>query len=712
MDAITAPSRDLVSGDQAILTSTFYALIDDQARRRGKPEPSAWNLFNETALAQGEELITFAQQVANSVLDAGLAALTDHAEGRSRFVVVSSPTGSAKSSYSWALVAALLMAYPELSVVFACETIQQCEATYWGIKEEMAAARDPSLVISPKKESSFYETTERDLVIWTGAHDSRYETWEDATKDYPTFTPTTHPLTGDVVSHRFHRRDLDGARVIVVTHPKVIGGRDLSYRGRPRTLTLLDEQTKQVGVYDVGLGDIDNARDWALSAYPNSNVVVEAFSKLKADMEEVWNSPSVANSRANNLAFETVFETRWFQGEEAESVLRSFSEDTPQHKVIGFARSLARGLAFINRDRVGQERGGRFVGYRLIFTPTPGTILLDATADIDGIEKIVPDSRRSIPVPSVDYSNLEVIHIDTPIGLFKGKRRSTQELCKSARTAEPYAAWIKRTIIDNTKPGDIVLAIVHHKLLEHRYLPQDDSLKLDIEGRKVAFSHWGFGIGSNKWKSAGVVFLFGEHYLPRVPTIANVMSLSGVSPAAYLPKVDNPNHRDKSYRAVSLGHLARWEKQLACRGNVRNTSLDGVCGKQRLFVTAEFDRFMDQKDRMFRGAKFDFEATAKARVKEEKGPTAFAALLRTTDREDLTAKEACDMTGTSLSNISKTLLLDDVAKAYDARGWLYVRGRGRAPSKLLRGSALDAYLVVQGERDRVNELACANLGDF
>jgi hypothetical protein len=392
----------------------------------------------------------------------------------------------------------------------------------------------------------------------------------------------------------------------------------------------------------------------------------------------------------------------------------SFSDDTPQHKVVGFARSLARGLAFVSRDTVGQERGGRFVGYRLIFTPAPGTILLDATADIDGIEKIVPDSRRSIPVPSVDYSNLEVVHINTPSDLFAGKRRSTQELCKSARTAEPYAAWIKRTIISNTQPGEIVLAVVHHKLLEHRYLPQDDSLMLDIEGRKVAFSHWGFGIGSNKWKSADVVFLFGEHYLPRVPTIANVMSLSGVSPAAYLPKVDNPNHREGSYRALSLGHLARWEKQLACRGNVRNISLDGVCGKQRLYVTAEFHRFMEQKDRMFRGAKFDFEATVKARAKEEKGPKAFAALLRSTDREELTAQEVCDLTGTSLSNISKTLLLPDVSKAYDDRGWLFVRGGGRGrPSRFLRGHALDAYLAVKGEQDRAKALAyAAATGDF
>jgi hypothetical protein len=141
MDAAAAPSRDLVSGDMHTLTSTFYATIDEQARRRGKSEPSddLTGLLNpEVDFEHGVAFIpkpSFANQVAGSILDAGMMALRDRQEGRARFLTVSAPTGSGKSSYSWALVASILKAFPSVSIVYACETIQQCEATYWGLKE-------------------------------------------------------------------------------------------------------------------------------------------------------------------------------------------------------------------------------------------------------------------------------------------------------------------------------------------------------------------------------------------------------------------------------------------------------------------------------------------------------------------------------------------------------------------------------------------------
>jgi hypothetical protein len=87
MDAITAPSHDLMSGDQSILTATFYATIDNQARRRGKPEPSddLTGLLNPKMMDDGGITFipqpSFANQVASSILDAGLRALRDNAEG-------------------------------------------------------------------------------------------------------------------------------------------------------------------------------------------------------------------------------------------------------------------------------------------------------------------------------------------------------------------------------------------------------------------------------------------------------------------------------------------------------------------------------------------------------------------------------------------------------------------------------------------------------
>jgi hypothetical protein len=41
------------------------------------------------------------------------------------------------------------------------------------------------------------------------------------------------------------------------------------------------------------------------------------------------------------------------------------------------------------------EKGRRFIGCKLGLKPTPGTILLDATADLDGVSTLVPGRDRS-----------------------------------------------------------------------------------------------------------------------------------------------------------------------------------------------------------------------------------------------------------------------------------------------------------------------------
>ena len=66
----------------------------------------------------------FGNRVAEVILDAGLAALRDHRSGTPRYRVVSAPTGSSKSSFSWALTAAFIAADPQaFSVAPARETV-------------------------------------------------------------------------------------------------------------------------------------------------------------------------------------------------------------------------------------------------------------------------------------------------------------------------------------------------------------------------------------------------------------------------------------------------------------------------------------------------------------------------------------------------------------------------------------------------------------
>ena len=125
----------------------------------------------------------------------------------------------------------------------------------------------------------------------------------------------------------------------------------------------------------------------------------------------------------------------------------------------------------------------------------------------------------------------------------------------------------------------------------------------DLEGRKVAFIHWGMGVGSNRWKEATAVFTFGEHHLPKRAHNGTILALlnQAASSSAYLARVQSPNTKDPTYLTVKDGHLLRWAKQLAMRGNARNLSDDGVCGYQRLYVTTEFERFVTFRDAIFPG---------------------------------------------------------------------------------------------------------------
>ena len=603
MDAITAPSRDLVSGDQAILTSTFYATIDEQARRRGKPAPSddLTGLLNPMVVdpyadhprpdwrgGGGAAFIpqpSFANQVAGSILDAGLRALRDHHEGISRFVTVSAPTGSSKSSFAWCLVASLVKTYPDISIVFACETMQQCEETYWGIHEaieivESLAASNSQRTYRENHAATTvpFKATKDQLVVWTGGHDRSVplETIRDRVDN---FTPTER-------TRRFHREDMLSARVVVCTHAKVASNPEqVTYKGqpsvgasnsqrvhwenhaatgaRPRTLTIFDEQAHQVKVFETSLPKMVEAEEIVGRFAGNSAAI--AVGQLRKDMEAVWSS-SVQESRLDNLVIPSTFDTHWFQSEQAEGLLKGASDDDVLANVIGFARSLSVGHAFVSKEQ-GDGRDGVFIGYGLKFKPAPGSLLLDATADIDGIKQIVPESRTAIDVPAINFANLKVHHIETPKELMKGSKGSTQRVVKNAKTARPYAEWIKATITANTSPGEFALAVVHKTLLDHDYLPKA-GIKTD-DGRHIAFVNWGIGIGSNAWKDATAVFLFGEHYPRRLPTLAGVLGLTGAGgekAQEYLASVNGLNTGEVNYKALQLGHLERWEKQMALRG--------------------------------------------------------------------------------------------------------------------------------------------------
>lgn len=597
--------------------------------------------IQEQALLRNKIVTPFDRQVAESIFTAGLLAIEDRARDVSQYRVVSAPTGSGKSSFAQAFIKAFVEVYPEGSALFLVETIQQAEDTYQGMSSLLGREK---------------------VAVWTSAHDLH------------TSPETIRHQHGFLPDQRFTVDQLATYPVAIVTHnfyKKSRSAKATVYRGKARKITFIDERIEDVSIYDVDTGLIKVVRDRIAERHSSTLEHVHQLTQLHDHLEALWQSAS------GRSAFDEIPEGKkinldWFRSEQASNYIAS--SDDQVRNVFGFGRALANGFAFLARYDV-HGKGARFVGYEMNMPLRPGMILLDATADIDGVSLLVTN-RLHVRVPRVDFSNLTITHIEPELP--KGLRLS--EVLSQAKTAKPYADWIKRTIIENSLPQEKVLAVVHRGLLNHEYLPSDHrefAHAFDLCERQVCFIHWGSGIGSNRWKDATTVFLFGEFHIPKRALVGTSLGLlEQQATADALTPFQSPNPKGKAISLVREGHLCRWMKQLAMRGNARNIDAQGNCGEQRLYVTGEFDRIIQYKEQVFPGARLT--ATHKPNQGRHRGVMALVFLLYTTDATQITAPEVQQLTGASFQKNKGRYLSDAVVMAaMRDTGFIFVAGGGR-----------------------------------
>ena len=603
--------------------------------------------IEEQAKARNKVLTPFDWKVADSVYAAGLLALEDSQTAVSQYRVVSAPTGSGKSSYAQAFIKAYITVFPNPSVLFLVEQIDQAEDFYQDMIKLLGRSH---------------------VAIWTSAHDKH------------TPRDTIERKYGFIPEIMFSVDDLASYPVVIITHNFYRGsraGKSSVYKGKNRKLTFVDEKPLDVSVYDVDTGLIKTVRDRLAQKHTSNLDHVEHLSVLHDQLERLWRS---ADSKQAYDMMPIEVDLSWFISDQANDYISSSDEQVKT--VFGFGRALARGFAFLSRyDETG--KGARFVGYELTMPLRPGTILLDATADIDGVSLIV-SNRKHVHVPRVDFKNLTITHItpDTPKGV------KVAEIIKQAKRAKPYAQWIMRTIKEHSAPGERVLVVAHKAMLEHEYLPNDhwdfDS-SYDLEGRQVSFINWGYGIGSNRWRDASAVFLFGEFHIPKRATIATLFGLKQ-QPAnvEVLSSLQSPNSKNAELFALKEGHLGRWAKQLALRGNARSIDEHGVCGIQRLYVTGEFERFIRNKDQLFPGAKLVVNE-GKDQL-SARGMKALVSLLYQDNWVEITTVDLKNSTGISFQkNKKRYLAMPVVQKAMEDNGWTFVSGIGRGnPGRFVR----------------------------
>ena len=440
------------------------------------------------------------------------------------------------------------------------------------------------------------------------------------------------------------------------------------YRSSRRNVLFVDEHPDLVELIYSTPATIRKARE-IISDIDEDHVVVPM---LDAIFERATKAADEKGAKYANTSLISHHEGTWFSQFEADQLTRTEDAYLKQtdgdliHDTFRFLRAAARGAVFLARFVP-----AAFVAYELKYEPGPGHVLLDATADLSGMVALM-DGMEELEVPTVDFSNLDIRLIDHPADY-----RSMRKVLSREKHAKPYAAWIEQIVLQNTKPGDDILVVYHKDLgpLGHNYIKgsEDPDDPWDPNGRKVNTLHWGIGVGSNHWKNKTKVFLFGEFFIPGRASIAQSLAYGGELPTSDLLSQNSGSVLQGNAAIIHEGHLLRWQKQLACRGAVRNIDPQGRCGPMTLYTSMNPERLLENLDRLFPGAKppvLPVPANAKPSDK-------LAALLSDTDRSEMTSTEIQGLTGLQARKLGEALKSRKLKAIMDAHGWSFVSARGK-----------------------------------
>ena len=502
----------------------------------------------------------FYARTGDAVFDAGCLALEDATTDTRRMHTVSAPAGGGKTTFSYALIAAVTRCAENrpdapYGSVIVVERIDRAEEVY----QELSA-------LLPGK-----------VWVWTTDHDCNCKEFEKLTTE-PTVRSTRAELQHFpviVVTHNFYLR-AKGHFARTVVRNGVVG---------KRALTVIDERPDEAPELEIELEEAQHARVKLTELHPETKVHMDA---LLCFMERYSYEPANKLYRPGiEVPYDVLAkELSWFRTDAAKQLARSVSFSIPGiDKVFAFAKALVIGRACVATDGLRPY----FFGYgeQRVVDLTAGAILLDATADIDGISSIVP-WRVETETPKARYDNLEVTHVP------QHTTKHLKKYLEDAVNQRAYVKWMVDTIEQHMKPGEKGLVICKKSLFKAARIPtwneRDPRFKnpkiyaedygWDIGGRHLCAAHWGTGVGSNAWKEADVVFLFDEYVIPRRAAVARTQGLRGHRvDQGDLGSMSTLNSKARGVDSIAVGDALRWTKQLALRGRARTYDENGVCGK-------------------------------------------------------------------------------------------------------------------------------------
>jgi hypothetical protein len=647
--------------------------------------------------SRGSEQLTnaFYSKIGDAIFEACYGALENSEAAKAglktpkALQVVSAPMGAGKTTFTLAFITAFVRLRKQdpdtpCGCVFLVEQMTKADEMYC----ELSA-------LLPGK-----------VAVWSTDHDANCNT----------------PTKVHKPAARFHVHDLENHEVVIATHAFYKGKRGPKTRSVvvngeavPRALTIIDEQSEDVSIFQAtlsGATDVleavqqDERSGDIVAPYVHALVKFMTNKALGGSLEKPSDDPSAWADAATELAWFTTSSARDYERERKDKI-------AGLDAVFGFARALTTQQAFIGRYNTDASQ---FIGYDLHLELCPGMVLLDATADIDGITPLCR-WRSHVDVPRASYANLSIIHVPC----FTRQKLST--FLKHVKNRRVYVDWMKQTILVHTELGQRALVVCKKRLFDDRNVPDwperdrrferpeayQQEYAWSLEGRKLCATHWGgLGIGVSTWRDADVVFLFDEFHRPRRVTVARAQGLlSAKATEGPLARMNTLNSKSAQVDSLHEGHLLRWTKQMALRGKGRNFDEHGVCGHQKVVCAGsadQYERLVANAPQLFPGAKI---ATAGGHGStEETYAEKLLALLSTPGLPNtISTKWIGEQVGAPWRDWGRKVLKRPETQAcLQSLGWRYVPSRGPGGAKLLRDTGGAVYTVA-GALETVRDTA-------
>jgi hypothetical protein len=602
----------------------------------------------------------FYAKTGDAVFNAGYLALSDAVTDTRRMHTVSAPAGGGKTSFSYALVTAVTRYAgnrPEApyGAVIVVDQIEKADKVY----------RDLSALLP------------RRVAVWTSDHDTKCK----------------RPEKIERPAARYGADELRHYPVIVVTHKFYLGSNGHKARNvmrdgflRPRMLTVVDERPDEAPTLDIMLSEAQAVREALIEAHPETKEHLDALLRF---MERYsYEKPNKLYRPGIEVDPNAVTgELGWFNTAAAERSAMAASKVPGVQRLFSFAKALVLGRACVATSGAMPY----FFGYeeKRVIDLSAGTILLDATADIDGISNIVP-WRIETETPKARYDNLEIIHVP------QHTKVRLNEYLKKASHQRAYVDYVVGTIKEHMQPGEKGLVICKKCLFDAERIPQwpdgdprfkepkryTEEYEWDIEGRKLCAAHWGTGIGSNVWREADVVFLFDEFHIPRRIAAATTQGLRGHrAHEGDLGSMRTLNSKARGVDLIADGHVVRWTKQLALRGRARSYDENGACGKQRLVVGSDLKRLVANAEKLFPGARI---RTVGNHSDNTTLDTKILELLNKTPEQVLSTRDLSKLISKPWRSVSRNVLTEEFLGVLSVIGWRYVSLKGPGGSRFER----------------------------